>query len=562
MPSEFPFIVDFEKTKGLRPRREMRYSKQYLHTAKNVKSSELGLEKPPTIQQLPDPGAPGFSAATWPFPQIVDTFDETLIASGDEIRPFIFDVTTMGTTLSMVTDPPLSFSLAQRPETGVAVPGVGNHLQLADFGEKTWFIATGDDFFISTPKYRDSSNRYILVTGPTPAESEGSAVLVAGSTIRAAAAINNRLYLGGITPSSTLTNLFTGDWIYSGARGLLDHWKESVGGGTFHEELAFGENWILWSEAGDDNLNWPFQLIISLLTPLASDSAADVAKYTTIERNILDAITEGRIGFMPMRWNGTVQVIKQLGSSIIVYGTNGITAISSDGIRNEMLLHGVKGRGAVAGTLSEHTFVDVYGNIWRIDSNLTLTKLNYVEQINPLLSTNLRVIHNELLDDYYISDGLTGYLLSRTGLTQVEVMPTSLIPPIPFIEASIATGVLDGTDSGMQIVLDNMDMGVSDLKQYNSAELIYNEISNVTMTPKLKYNNSSRSLTQLSARYGGPEGLFHIGAKALDLRLQIDGTLDSRRSALKRLTVRYQYASNRSVRGPRGGEGSAGLSGL
>ena len=116
-------------------------------------------------------------------------------------------------------------------------------------------------------------------------------------------------------------------------------------------------------------------------------------------------------GRRPLDWYGWVYAIKKLGSKVIVYGENGVSALTPSGNvygLNTIYRVGLKSKHAVAGDESTHYFIDSKGQLWSLSEGLA--KLDYSEYLaaldNPVLSWD---VENRLL---YISDGMLGYVYS------------------------------------------------------------------------------------------------------------------------------------------------------
>lgn len=134
-------------------------------------------------------------------------------------------------------------------------------------------------------------------------------------------------------------------------------------------------------------------------------------------------------GQRPMDWKGWVYEIKKLGSRVIVYGENGVSALIPVGNTYGLdIIHklGLKGKQAVAGDEDVHFFIDKEGVLWSIGTKSkevtvgkagklsgageSIDELYYSEYLaslnNPVLSWDVK---NKLL---YICDGALGFIYS------------------------------------------------------------------------------------------------------------------------------------------------------
>lgn len=156
------------------------------------------------------------------------------------------------------------------------------------------------------------------------------------------------------------------------------------------------ESWLVWSNIGDWNC-----------VPSKSNEA----------------------GFKQMDWEGEVLKVKRLGDAVIVYGYNGVTAAvpheQTFGFK-ELLPLGIRFKGAVGGDKNRHVFVDGEQYLWEIGRDLQPNKLDYRDWMQELVPGRIMIVHNPVLDEYYIGDGNTSFLLTRSGLCQVFQCVTSI----------------------------------------------------------------------------------------------------------------------------------------
>jgi len=138
-------------------------------------------------------------------------------------------------------------------------------------------------------------------------------------------------------------------------------------------------NWVKWSKIGSLN-------------------------FTIDESNIA--------GERPLDWKGCVYKLLKLDKAVIAYGSNGVTVLTPSGISYGMqTIHrlGVVARTAIAGTDTEHYFIDTEDMLYKLSTE-GLKKLDYSEYLtlmtNPVLSLDPET---GLL---YICDGEIGFVYS------------------------------------------------------------------------------------------------------------------------------------------------------
>lgn len=128
-------------------------------------------------------------------------------------------------------------------------------------------------------------------------------------------------------------------------------------------------------------------------------------------------------GKMPVDWKGYVYAIEQLADTniIYVYGDNGITRISPNGIfygRKQVSNLGIKSKHSVVNTKDSHYFISKNGNLYRINRDNTITKLGYAEFLSVMGEV---VMSWDGFNQYvYICDGATGYIYSEDSDSLTE----------------------------------------------------------------------------------------------------------------------------------------------
>lgn len=127
-------------------------------------------------------------------------------------------------------------------------------------------------------------------------------------------------------------------------------------------------------------------------------------------------------GERPVDWKGCIYHIRKLGDKIAAYGENGATFFKPSGVHFGMDTFyriGLKNKGAFAGTDQQHFFVDVLGNLFKVDSKFT--KLDYSEFLSVMGTVILTLdVEKNLL---YICDGTTGYVYGIDSQSFGECAP-------------------------------------------------------------------------------------------------------------------------------------------
>jgi hypothetical protein len=131
-------------------------------------------------------------------------------------------------------------------------------------------------------------------------------------------------------------------------------------------------------------------------------------------------------GYMPMEFSGKLLRVEPLKNHFIVYGENGIAALTLAGTRGYGLttLHqtGIKAAGAVCVNgegdgATRHYFIDTAGDLYTLDANLSLTKLWYREFLG---NEPVRMTYNVLRSEALITFGNDEtFVFGESGLTKV-----------------------------------------------------------------------------------------------------------------------------------------------
>lgn len=164
------------------------------------------------------------------------------------------------------------------------------------------------------------------------------------------------------------------------------------------------------------------------ISGVASDVDVEIIKRNWVKWSNIGSLsfTVGKdniAGERPLDWKGWVYDIRKLGSKVIVYGQNGISALipsgNTFGLQSIFQL-GLKGKQAVCGNDSEHYFVDVKSQLWKLSNSLE--KLDYSECLGNLSSTITMSLDKET-GLIYICDGCYGYVYSPRSQSMGECSP-------------------------------------------------------------------------------------------------------------------------------------------
>lgn len=132
----------------------------------------------------------------------------------------------------------------------------------------------------------------------------------------------------------------------------------------------------------------------------------------------------------PMSYNGKIYKIRKLGSSVIVYGAEGITRMNPHGVNwgsIDLSRIGLLSKGAMCGTESLHYYIDKNKSLYRLLPESFPELLDYSNVLSNLSSIIVMSYDNRSgVDAVYITDGTYGYFLNSSGLGQCPATITGV----------------------------------------------------------------------------------------------------------------------------------------
>jgi hypothetical protein len=221
----------------------------------------------------------------------------------------------------------------------------------------------------------------------------------------------------------------------------------TASGGTFYlGRAAFTDSTLVTIEASS---GFDGKVTAIAVRPVVGTGAAE------------DIWLLGEQGQRALPWQGAVLAQHPFASATLVGTADGIAAFSPAGSTLGLtLVHslGLAGRGALAGSQREALFVDRAGTIWRIGSDLSLTREGREEFLAPLLGGQGPVIHyNTDRDEYLIAfAGNKTFVVSRTGVGELATSVFAL-PQLEGTYRYIADAAF--TTSTVTLETDTIDFG-------------------------------------------------------------------------------------------------------
>lgn len=432
---EFSIKFDEGITRGLRPYAKMPRNFQALTEAVNFRVTKRGPEVPPAII-VPESWAD--LGVAWPYPRVFRTGHQYYLMDDDALYPINPDTLAIGDALVDGLTTVGFWTLADFGDLSILCDGgaCGLYFMRSIGGSLGTSYFYKGDFSVRGPRALCNFRQQLLIGGAGFGVYHGTAKSYAWSPERG--------QWRNVVFWSEIGSITTDDDMISGGESFLEE---------IHKYINYGVG-------------------IYIL---------DGTAYT-LPFGALDMMETGW-GYMPMRYNGYVWNLKPLHSCVVAYGSNGIAALipQSSPVPTYGYKHladfGIAGPAAVSGDEDAHTFVDEFGDLWRLKNDLSLEKLGYSEYIAPLLTSQydsgsggwkIAINYDTLLGDYYISNGSKTYLLTVDGLSEVKLWhPTSL-----FRHNGALYGVtVAGSSNGGSLVSDTIDLGIRGIKMISSLEI-------------------------------------------------------------------------------------------
>ncbi len=492
--------------------------------ALNVQISERGLEpyRPVIIPFSQDLlNAEGIQLE-WPMPQLFKGKGVTILAT----KRRVFYVNEEDWSLYELTDFFDSHSLS----SAKASIQLGNQWQFVDFWD-TWFLHNG----VTT----------LMHTGRSKLIGEPDRIFISNDVrVQAGCGHLGRAWMGGFDPE-----YFYSDTFKSVIEGIADNTTSDV----IIKLRDLEENWVWWSSIGGGDAILPlFHSNLSWFSLVGTGGTG----YTQSRPFILDMLRRNEQGSMPMPWQGKVRHMKPLGNFIMVYGDGGVSALKPSGsvvglIELPQFSQGISNTGAVGGDLNEHVFLDNSGVLWRIESSLSVEKLDFREFMAPLLGTDIIISFSARERRWYICNGVKAFTLFDGRLTEHNQQITSVIETEG---AELGMGsTLNG--DGFEILTDTINMALVGLKTLTSID-VASEIPNPTVGQgsrlkvgcDLRYENRKDFVSSRDVPLNH-FGQARVGVTAADFRIRIKGD-DFRDFNIDDVVLKYQVSDKRFIRGP------------
>ena len=512
---EFPLVITKALTQGLRPKKEISLPNEFLKECYNMKPSVAGLQR---YDGATDPFSTGVNTS-WPWPQLFLTQDYRLLAQETEVSMVGSGTLPWGLTSLDLKDP-------KNPATSVNVPTSGGPWQFVSFGE-SWFLSKENATVFKLG--------YDRITGDSP-----EYFLDTSTTINAISSHRGRILIGGFDEANFWSTAWTD---------VFTTWQNNVAdGNTSYQFDDVGENWIAWSSIGE--ADFPAWLFFP-------DNVSSSLGVT--EHNILQRVRRNELGWMQMPFQGKVLSIEPLGNGVVVYGTDGIAILSLTGVSNVDGIGdptastygvvfsynvGLHSRNAVAVSQERHVFLSSDGQLFTLNAEFALERLDYQEYLGNMLSEEVNAFYEPYTEEYHFCSSAEGFAFAPQGLYEHKDRFTTLNT-----EHGTTYGLSHSpatTDIQVQTV--PIDVRIQSKKRINNVQVSAPGVEELKTNIHTRYSYTE-PWQDTGFSTNNKEGVNHRRVNGLEFMVELQGSATTG-AAVNQITLRYQLPDKRAIRGP------------
>jgi len=226
-------------------------------------------------------------------------------------------------------------------------------------------------------------------------------------------------------------------------------------------------------------------------------------------------------GYLPMNWKGKIHCIKELGDGAVVYGESGIAFVKFEESpialsRVDLASYGIAERGAVAGDIFEHCFIDENLKIRKITPDLKISEPLYDDYTTGFTDSIVGTF-DPIERNYFFCDDVFGLVLSDSGLSLVTASYSSM-----FVHGGSLIKIASASASGVQkFTTGFFDMGSRDHKLVVGVRLGTTVESRV----RLRYRDSSLvSISTSSWVTIDATGYAEFMISAIEFQIEVERT--------------------------------------
>lgn len=353
--------------------------------------------------------------------------------------------------------------------------------------------------------------------------------------------LGDRLILGGIHTEgdtkfdasrwSTMWNAYK---TYSGQVGITQ------------ESDQAGEEFVMIGLPGGGASDIPFGLELAVL----------MGHRSSFHNIAVEAAARGEITFARIPWRGVVWGVKTIGDKVMVYGNSGVGIMvrvpSADnnlpGYEIKQLHEvGVYTQAAYYGDEFQQIFIDLRGDVFRVNSDGEITKLGYRNYIDGLTVSELAIAYDAREGDFYITDANKAYLLTPTGLAEGRYVLRSIIPhPSDLYGRVSATGAATAN-----FLTHAFNMKTRQIKLVENIAIEARDVGTITIDTHWRYSSVASYTDPSAAITVNLEGEVFAALQGSDFKLDVTCTPDLTDAdpTVSELRIRWKAVDKRYLRG-------------
>lgn len=495
---------------GLREDARNQRNSQRLTQCDDLIATQFGLRQVPVVTY---PITTPALSMSWPHPQIMNGEFNKLLMNKTAI--YQMDPTDYTTATALTYE-----------SAGDSAPATSsNPWELASFTENVWFATNITNLVFNMPANATPATKCHVIN------SSGA------WGVNTLCNHNGRLVFGGVdisdTPPSTLTDFFT-EWL------AMDH-SEHV---TVGENTTLSMNTLVYSESGGGARDVPFFAFMSMFEYGGTPSDAVIGI-------IRDRIEKGDIGFYPLKSEGDIVRVMQLGSDLAVYTLTGVYLLRYTEIgyvEQEALNIGVRYSGHVGGCEREHLFITQQNDVYRWRAGSAPEKLNYSEFISGMTAATIVITYDP--DEMYfnIANGTKGYTLTLTGLTSTDcIMPSSMCR-LENYTGLAGTPINEGGTVPTTVITDLFDGGFRNVHQITYVNIATYDTNTTGWQVQVGWRmNKGDAITYESAVTFDDRGKARVNVSGTEFQLKLTAA-DRTKVDLDRIDVEFRDGGKSSLR--------------
>ena len=299
---------------------------------------------------------------------------------------------------------------------------------------------------------------------------------------------------------------------------------------------------------------------------------SDIGAFDFLGKTSKSRKNEAGQWFLPYDDKEICMRVLPLENAVIVYGTFGVWAMipvespaATFGFKR-LYEPGIVNPLAVGGDLKRHLFVDRFGELVSIDNSLTVTDLGYSEFFETLQDSIshatgvgvLRVLYDEINDEWHIGTGVKQYLFKNEALTEIKRAITSMVTlQRAQITDTARSTIVGGTygfyqdiaETYMRFVTDTIDMGLGTIKMIETVEVQGDFPSYTALEVAIDYRyDKSSTFARSSWVRCAPDGVATPMVAGNDLRVAVRVTPYTNVKVYG-LSIGWKLVDKRHIRG-------------